>query len=172
MPDDSLFVDPAEGNKPKHPPIETIEDVITFRLQRLVTIGERAGQHWSVQLFDLKLNEWRLLALIRSYAPARAGDMAALMYMDKSQMSRLIKSLQAKKLIKNTEDPSDRRAIALKPTKKGKLLYDKVLREVLRRNERVLSPLTAEEVAVFDGLLDRLLDHNAALLAARVRNEE
>lgn len=171
MPDDSVFDDPAKESRPRHPPVETIEDVITFRLQRLVMIDERAGQDWVARLFGLTLNEWRLLALIRAHAPVRAGDMAVLMYMDKSQLSRLIKSLQAKKLIKNATDPGDGRAVALKPTKRGKLRHDKVLQEVLRRNEDMLSPLTRAEVAVFDGLLERVLEHNAALLMARDRNE-
>lgn len=181
MPDDSRDgaivaaqksgVDLGPGAAAKHPPVATIEDVITFRLRRLVMIGERAGQYWSKSLFDLRLNEWRLLALIRSHAPARAGDMADLLSMDKSQMSRVIKVLQDKGLIKNTTDPNDGRAVALKPTKKGKALYAEVMQEVLRSNERVLAPLSAEEIAVFDGLLGRLIDHNAALLAARLNHD-
>ena len=171
MPDDSITIGDPKGAVSKHPPVSTIEDVITFRLQRLVTIGDRAGNQWSERLFDLTLNEWRLLALIVAHAPARAGDMADLLYMDKSQLSRVIKSLQTRGLIKNAADPNDGRAVALKPTGKGKKLYATVMEEVLRSNERVLAPLTAEEVALFDGILGKLIEHTNALLEARLANK-
>ena len=74
--------------------------------------------------------------------------MADLLYMDKSQLSRVIKSLQSKGVIRNAADPNDGRAVALKPTSKGSKLYASVMEEVLRSNERVLAPLTAEEVAL------------------------
>lgn len=155
----------------KHPAVSSIEDVITFRLHRLVTIGERAGQHWFDRLFGLKLNEWRLLALIVAYAPARASDMADRLFMDKSQLSRVIKTLQKKKLIKNATDPSDGRAVALKPSGKGKKLYAAVMEEVMRRNERVLAPLSAEEIQVFDATLEKLIAHNLQLLKTRQAEE-
>jgi DNA-binding MarR family transcriptional regulator len=156
------------GVRGKHPQVSSIEDVITFRLQRLVTIGERAGQQWSERLFDLKLNEWRILALIVAHVPARASDMADLLFMDKSQISWVIKVLEAKHLVKNTTDPRDGRANALKPTAKGGKLYDDVMEEVLRSNERVLEPLSPEEVKVFDVMLEKLTLHSRALLDARV----
>ncbi len=152
----------------KHPPVETIEDVITFRLQLLVAIGERAGEHWSERLFDLSLNEWRLLALVKARAPSRAGEMSDLLLMDKSQTSRVIKSLLNKGLIRNTPDLDDGRAIALVITKAGNRLYTRVFEEVMRSNERILVPLTAEEVAALDTILDKLVGHTRDLLEKRL----
>jgi DNA-binding MarR family transcriptional regulator len=168
MRDDSMETGSPGQPGGKHPPVSTIEDVITFRLQRLVAIGDRAGNHWSERLFDLTINEWRLLALVKGRAPARAGEMAELLYMDKSQLSRVIKALQKKGLIRNTPDPNDGRAVALMPTAKGKRLYSAMMEEVLRGNERVLAPLTEEEVAFFDDILGRLIAHSQALLEARL----
>jgi DNA-binding MarR family transcriptional regulator len=148
----------------KHPPVDTIMDVVTFRLARLVSINIRAGQHWTQRLFDLSLNEWWLLAVTQAHEPVRAGDMAELLVMDKSQLSRLIKSLVARKLIKSTPDPDDARATILGLTPKGAALFDKILAEVLRRNENVLAPLSPEEVLHLSDLLARLTDHNAVLL--------
>lgn len=152
----------------KHPPAERLEDVITFRINQLVWIGERAGHHWSERLFDLSLNEWRLLAMIRSRSPCRAGDLADLLMMDKSQTSRVIKSLLKKQLVLNMPDPHDGRAIALKPTKKGDALFAKMFEEVLQSNERILSVLNAEEIEVFEGILKKLVEHSQDLLEARL----
>jgi DNA-binding MarR family transcriptional regulator len=158
---------PGEGTA-KHPATRSIEDVITFRLQRLVSIGERAGHQWSERMFDLSLNEWRLLALLKSRAPARAGDMADLLVMDKSQTSRLIRALLGKHLIENTPDPQDGRAVSLKLTAEGDALYLDIFAEVMRSNERILTPLSEEEVQMLDGILDKLIDHSADLLERRL----
>ena len=139
----------------KHPPAATIEDVITFQLHILVAIGERAGQHWSERMFDLSLNEWRCLALVKARAPCRASDLADLLLMDKSQTSRVIKSLHQKDLIENMADPADGRAIALKTTQKGDALYKSVFAEVMSSNERILAPLCVDEVQAFEKTLKK-----------------
>ena len=157
--------DATEG---KHPPVMSIEDVITFQLHILVAIGERAGQQWSERLFGLSLNEWRLLALVQARGPCRAGDLSDLMLMHKSQTSRVIKALLRKELIQNMPDPSDGRAVALRTTGKGAALHRDIFAEVMRSNERVLAPLTAEEVKAFDLVLKKLIAHSHELLEARL----
>ena len=159
----------AEGRR--HPEVSSVEDVIAFKLNRLVGINELAGQRWSKTLFDLSLNEWRMLALVQSNPALRAGDLAELMLMDKSQLSRLSRALIEKQLIKSMPDNEDARAIVLGITSKGQMLYEEILVEVLSANERVLAVLSAEEVLVFDGLLDRLIQHSSELLEARLRAE-
>lgn len=158
----------GEQNVGKHPETSSIEDVITFRLQRLVSIGDRAGHQWSERMFDLSLNEWRLLALVKARAPARAGDIADLLVMDKSQTSRVIKVLLGKGLIENMPDPDDGRAVSLKTTEKANLLYQAVFEEVMRSNERILAPLSEEEVRAFDRILDKLIVHSQDLLEKRL----
>ncbi|MGB3244792.1 MAG: MarR family winged helix-turn-helix transcriptional regulator [Sulfitobacter sp.] len=169
MNDSTAAVERAELPQRRHPPVNSIEDVIVFKLARLVGINDRAGHRWSEQLFDLSLNEWRMLALVQANAPVRAGDLAELMLMDKSQLSRLIRSLSKKRLIKSMPDKDDARAIVIEVTSKGQMLYEEVMAEVLRRNERVLEVLSPEEVAQFDRLLGRLIQHNLALLEAMQR---
>ena len=157
-------LDAYRAPDPKHPPIKSIEDVIVFKLARLTGLNEHMGHHWSEKLFDLSLNEWRLLALTQAYGPARPGDLAELMLMDKSQLSRLIKALTGKSLIKSKVAPKDARAVVLSLTTKGQALYGEVIAEVVHRNDRVLAPLSAAEVEVFDEMLGRLIEHNLARL--------
>ncbi|SFD88627.1 DNA-binding transcriptional regulator, MarR family [Sulfitobacter brevis] len=144
----------------KHPPVETIEDVISFKIKRLNGLIDRRGFDWLEALFDLSLNEWRVLALIRSKGPVRAGDLSGFLLMDKSQLSRLLKELIGKRLISSNPDRQDARAVVLRVTTKGKALYGRILGEVVRRNERVLTPLTAGEAALFNGMLDRVIAFN------------
>ena len=156
---------------PLHPPVKTIEDVIVFKLGRFTAINERMGQRWSETMFDLSLNEWRMLGLIEAHQPVRAGDLAELMLMDKSQLSRLIKSLTAKTHITSLPDKEDARAITLSITVEGQKLFEDIIAQVMHRNEVVLGALSTEEVIQFNGLLDRLLHHNMGLLKDRRRSE-
>lgn len=156
------------GSGVKHPDAVSIEDVITFQLQLMVSIGERAGRQWSERLFDLSLNEWRMLALVKSRAPCRAGEISDLLHMDKSQTSRLIKSLQTKNLVENRPDPGDGRAISLFLTGAGETLYARIFEEVLRSNERILAPLSQEEALAFHETLGKLISHSQDLLEARL----
>lgn len=165
---DNFHVSFDAGELRKHPEVQTVEDVITFRLQRLVAIGERAGQDWSQRMFDLSLNEWRLLALVKGRAPARAGGLADVLLMDKSQTSRVTKSLLNKGLIRSFPDPDDGRAIALEPTEEGVVLYRRVFAEVMRSNERILDVLSIDEVQALDVILRKLTEHSSDMLEARL----
>ncbi len=154
---------------PKHPAVGSIEDVLTFKLNRLVVINEREGHRWSGDSFDLSLNEWRVLAVIQAKAPVRAGDVSALLLMDKSQLSRLIKNLQEKLFVKSKPDANDARAVVLTLTSQGVVVYDRMLAEVIRQNEQVLAPLSAKEVALLNDMLNRLTAHNLSMLEEPVQ---
>ena len=158
----------AEQITAKHPSVSRIDDVFTFKMNRFVMINEREGLRWSNDLFDLSLNEWRVLALIKANEPVRAGDVADLMLMDKSQLSRLTKVLMNKQFIKSQPDAADARAVVLSVLPKGTALYKDMLVEVVRQNEKVLTPLTAAEVVQFSDMLDRLTEHSLSLLRAPV----
>ena len=155
----------------KHPEAQTVEDVITFKMQLLAAIGERAGQQWAEQMFQMSLNEWRVLALAKSRGPCRAGLIADLLQMDKSQTSRLMKGLLKRGLIVNRPDPEDGRAVAVEVTVEGEVVHDRFFREVIKGNERVLSPLSRDEVLALHDMLKRLLDHSRDLLEARLGRE-
>lgn len=155
----------ADQRTRKHPPVATVVDVFTFKMNRFVQINEREGHRWSEELFDLTLNEWRVLALIKACAPVRAAHIAELLLMDKSQLSRLIKTLTSKLLIKSAPDIGDARAIVLRPTRAGDDLYSDMMTEVIRQNEMLLVPLSSEEIVQFNEMLDRLIKHSLLLLS-------
>ncbi|MCX7558514.1 MarR family winged helix-turn-helix transcriptional regulator [Sulfitobacter sp. F26204] len=157
------------GHVGKHPVVETIEEVFSFRLQRLVAVEERVAQGRTLRFFDLSTNEWRLLALVQGRAPARARALADLLLMDKSQTSRVVKSLLAKGLLFTSPDPDDGRASVLELTGKGAKLYMRAFAEVMRNNQRMLEVLSVEEVLAFDLILAKLTGRCCDLLDARLK---
>ena len=157
-----LFGIPQDGSA-KHPPVQSIFDVVSFRLSRLVGINARTKQDWLQRLFGLSLNEWWILGVTRARGPLRLGDLAEVLAMDKSQLTRVSRALLDRKLIKSRPDPADSRAVVVRLSKKGRALHDDVMAEVLRRNETVLKPLEPQEIVILSELLDRLIVHNAGL---------
>ena len=91
------------------------------------------------------------------------------MLMDKSQLSRLVKTLAAKNLIESKPDADDARAVVLTLTPAGGMLHDRMMVEVMHQNEKVLAPLSIEEVALFTDMLDRLTEHSLVLLEAPIK---
>lgn len=154
----------AEPRMRKHPAVSTVVDVFTFKMNRFVQINEREGHRWSKELFDLTLNEWRVLALIKASESVRPAHIAEQLLMDKSQLSRLIKALTGKLLITSAPDIEDARAMVLKSTRAGDDLYSDMMTEVMCQNEMVLVPLSGEEVVQFNEMLDRLIKHSLLLL--------
>jgi DNA-binding MarR family transcriptional regulator len=168
MPSQNRPLHRADQRLGKHPSVATVVDVFTFKMNRFVQINEREGHRWSEELFDLKLNEWRVLALIKASAPVRPAHIAEQLLMDKSQLSRLIKTLNGKLLITSAPDIGDARAVVLRLTRAGDDLYSDMMAEVIRQNELVLVPLSGEEVVQFNEMLDRLINHSLLLLSEPV----
>ena len=68
-------------------------------------------------------------------------------------------------LLQRDSHETDGRGVQLSLTPQGKALYRKVFPRAVKRNEELLSVLTAQERAVLDRVLDRLTAHAHKTLA-------
>lgn len=145
-----------DGRTAPHPPIRDIRDLLTFRLAMLASASDKIGGTWLQREFDLRVVEWRVLGIVAAEGPARFRDIARALLMDKGQLSRLIKPLIARKLIRSEPDRRDQRTIRLRITNAGERLHERVLARALERNGRVMSALQPEEAQTLFALLDKL----------------
>jgi DNA-binding MarR family transcriptional regulator len=139
-----------------HPPIRDIRDLLTFRLAVLSSASDKIGSAWLQREFDLRVVEWRVLGVVAAEGPAQFRDIARALLMDKGQLSRLIKTLVTRKLIRSEPDRSDQRTIRLRLTAAGERLHTRVLARALERNGRVMSALHPDEAQTLFALLDKL----------------
>lgn len=146
-----------------HPPISSILDALTFQLARLVAINYRNGSHWFRKEHDLSLNEWRVLGLTRALEPVTVQNIRNTLLMDKGQLSRVVKQLSARGLIRSAPSAADARAVVLTTTATGQQTHDKVLAFTAERNEAVVAPLTPQECDELMRLLAKISSHNIAL---------
>ena len=155
----------SDAGTGKHPKIETIEDALTFRIARFAAINAYDGGHLFRAAFQLTMNEVRLLGLIGAHQPVTFAWIAKRLYMDKGQLSRLVRAIQERGLIGSAPNAEDARQLDLSLNEAGMKLHERILSSIQSANDEVVEPLSESEVATFFALLDRLLDHNERLVS-------
>lgn len=142
---------------PKHltRPIE-LEHLVSYRLAVLANQLSLGISRIYGQRFGLVLREWRVIAVLAQYAPTSARNVIERSGMDKARVSRAVRSLTTRGLVRAAPDPSDSRARRLELTAAGRKLYAQVVPISLERQRRLLSALTATERVALDVLLAKL----------------
>ncbi|RIV89438.1 MarR family transcriptional regulator [Aurantiacibacter xanthus] len=107
--------------------------------------------------FGLTYAQWRVIARLGELRDgATVGRIAEQALADRAEVSRAVSWLAEQQLLSRTEDPSDRRAQVLRLTAKGRKLYSKVIRTRTAFHQSITAALSAEEIAQFDGLIDKI----------------
>ncbi|MGJ8546370.1 MAG: MarR family winged helix-turn-helix transcriptional regulator [Sulfitobacter sp.] len=146
------------------PPMMPLTEALTYRVGRLSNISDRLSHLMAEREFSISLNELRVIGLTFERGPIRASALADELFMDKSQLSRLVKLLVGKRLLIAVKSPQDARAVDLSLSDEGKAMHRKVLAEVARNNRRIGAPLTPQEVARYLEMTDRLTEQALAML--------
>lgn len=144
-----------------------LPDALSFRIARLAAINERSGSHYFRTEQGVSLSEWRVLGLVADGNPATTASLRDTLVMDRGQLSRVVKALIARKLLRSQPNPKDKRQTQLHLTPDGRALFDKCIAFTEGRNRVMASALTPEERHEFSRLLDLMIDHNAALFMQR-----
>jgi MarR family transcriptional regulator, 2-MHQ and catechol-resistance regulon repressor len=93
--------------------------------------------------YGLTVNEcYALECLVRS-GPMMLNDLARLLYSDKSTVSRVVASLEAKGHSRRVTDAVDGRAIRLSATAAGEKLHKQIMRAIVAEQNRILCDLPA-----------------------------
>jgi MarR family transcriptional regulator, 2-MHQ and catechol-resistance regulon repressor len=113
---------------------------------------------------ELSVTQYHALYEIGTSGPLSMNALAARLYLDKSTTSRVVDSLERKRLATRTPNPADRRALLLQPTETGHALLGTIRGEVLAEEKRLLGefePAVRREMA-------RLIGRLARAAAARI----
>jgi DNA-binding MarR family transcriptional regulator len=99
------------------------------------------------------------LCLIGLNAGISQNDLAAKLVFKKSAITKLVKDLERRGLIKRSKVKSDRRWNALELTAAGQERYRKISRHMSLQNDLFLEPFTDEERKALFRYLNRLYSH-------------
>ena len=135
---------------------------VPFRLNRLAAEVSAALSSEYQERYGLDIPEWRVLATLGfRNEPCSAQYIAHCTRTHKSTISRAVTSLMQRQLVERVENEEDRREYQLRLTRKGSALYRELIPRLLRREQEILSCLSAQERKDFAhalGKIERSLD--------------
>jgi DNA-binding MarR family transcriptional regulator len=125
-----------------------------FRLNRLAAEVSAALSSEYRERYGLDIPEWRVLATL-----GFRNDACSAQYIShctrthKSTISRAVTALMKRQLVERVENQDDRREFRLRVTPKGSALYQQLIPRLLRREQEILSCLSAQQRRDFARLL-------------------
>ena len=148
---------------------------VPFRLNRLAAevSAELSGEYRD--RYGLDIPEWRVMATLGFRDEAcTAQYIAYCTRTHKSTISRAVAHLLEQQLIERVENAEDRRELALQLTRKGRTLYEELIPQLLRKEQDIMSCLTAAERKDFAnalGKIERQLDLVQNVKEARAKKD-
>jgi len=130
---------------------------VPFRLNRLAAEVSNALSAEYQARYGLDIPEWRVLATLRF-----RNDACSAQYISdctrthKSTISRAVTTLMERQIIERVENAKDRREFRLRLTRKGRALYEELIPRLLRKEQEMLSCLSAQERKDFAALLGKI----------------
>lgn len=145
---------------------------VPFRLNRLGAEVSAALSSEYRARYGLDIPEWRVMATLGFRNEACSAQyIAQCTRTHKSTISRAVTSLLEHGLIERVENTEDRREFRLRMTRKGQTLYEELIPRLLRREQEILSCLTAQERKEFARLLGKIEDSLDLVQASRPMSE-
>ena len=132
-------------------------EFVPFRLNRLAAEVSSALSAEYATRYGLDIPEWRVLATLGfRHDACSAQYIAHCTRTHKSTISRAVTALMKRQIIERVENEDDRREFRLRLTRKGAALYEELIPRLLRREQEILSCLSAQERRDFARLLGKI----------------
>jgi DNA-binding MarR family transcriptional regulator len=148
---------PQEDSAPKRATRLDLLKFVPFQLNRLAAEVSSALSAEYAARYGLDIPEWRVLATLGfRHEPCSAQYVADCTRTHKSTISRAVTSLMKRQIVERVENEDDRREFRLRLTRKGATLYEELIPRLLRREQEILSCLSAQERRDFARLLGKI----------------
>ena len=130
---------------------------VPFRLNRLAAEVSAALSVEYRERYGLDIPEWRVLATLGFRNEACSAQyIAYCTRTHKSTISRAVTMLMTRLLVERVENEDDRREYRLRLTRKGNALYEELIPRLLRKEQDILSCLSAREQKDFAMMLGKI----------------
>jgi len=130
---------------------------VPFRLNRLAAEVSATLSGEYQERYGLDIPEWRVLATLGFRDDACSAQyIAHCTRTHKSTISRAVTALMTRQLVERVANADDRREYRLRMTRKGKTLYEQLIPRLLRKEQAILSCLSAQERKEFALMLGKI----------------
>src|SRR6202171_3679874 len=143
-----------------------ITAMMSSRLMVLANLLKRGAILRYKRLAGLSSVEFGLVASLGRRPPMSVARLAEAVGMDKGQISRALAGLVSRKLVSRAVNPRDNREVLVCLTRSGLIAHETIVAGALERNQRLLEPLSKDEVAGLLEQIDRLTETAAKMLDA------
>lgn len=133
-----------------------LQQYFPYRLARLAEQVSIAVAEVYLHRFALSRHEWRVLAILGARSEIATKDIGPLTTLDKMQVSRAMRGLEARGIVCRTHSSDDRRELIVALTDAGRALYRKIAPLALEREAKLLALLTPEEINILDRVMQKL----------------
>jgi DNA-binding MarR family transcriptional regulator len=137
-------------------PAMMLNSFIPYRMVNLATSISNACSKIYKDEFDITVPEWRILARLAEHDKLNAKDIGHVTFMDKSKVSRAVKTLEEKGYLRKEKNESDNRASYLSLTSVGQTLYSQIAPKALEWEKELISILDAGEYRDLMRILEKL----------------
>lgn len=145
------------------PDVLILEEFLPFRLSVLSNRISSAVAKLYESRFDLKLPEWRIMAILGRNPNLTASQIVDISQMDKVAISRAVKRLVAMGRLTATDDPDDARRQRLNLSEAGWKIYEQIVPLALGVEEKLLARMSEDERAALQDAITRLSQAAARL---------
>lgn len=137
----------------------------TFHILRLASAARNSSMRRYVEPFDLSYPEWRMLSLVADFSPVSFGEATQKTMMDKGQVSRTLRALEARGLVA-VDSGLDRRGaggaagvnsrVVVSITESGRALFDSIMPVARKHQAELVQQLSPEERRAFIAVIQKL----------------
>ncbi len=139
------------------PPHFDLEHFLPYQLSVVSNTVSQGIAHIYQQNHDLTVIEWRIIAVLGRYPGLTASQVVDRTVMDKVAVSRAVKRLLERGILKRITHGTDRRRRHLELTQEsGRKTFEAIVPRARSYEKALLTGLTAAEVQTLLELLDRL----------------
>ncbi|WP_159912318.1 MarR family winged helix-turn-helix transcriptional regulator [Pantoea sp. 18069] len=157
---------PSDAQLPAAQRVVDLEHYVPAYLTWIANKLSRGASQYYLDIFDVGIETWRCLVLLAIEGSISAQQISRVIGMDKGSISRCLKSMQERGLIRTELDPSDGRLRIAVLTPQGRALHDQIMGMALERERAFLSVLDRGETDLLLNMLRRLHENLPAVETA------
>ncbi|MDB5842604.1 MAG: marR family transcriptional regulator [Herminiimonas sp.] len=135
-----------------------MDALLAFRIAVLAQLLNRGIEVALMHQLGLSVRQWRVLLYLATYGDAPLQVIADHTHLNKSQASRAVSELAARKLVRPASNPNDLRQVIVMLTPEGAAVQADGQMLSQARQQKLMSRLSSDEFQCLDKILNVLTD--------------
>ena len=134
-----------------------LEDFLPYRLSVAAnTVSKRIAATYAP--YKLSRTQWRVMAVLATCQKMTAQSVADKTGMDKTTVSRAVRKMLERDLVKRRASAEDGRSAPLSLSAEGGMMFAKIAPEAVRQEQELKNMFSGADLKMFISFLDKVVD--------------